>query len=332
MLLRSVARQSSRLSNRAMTGVGRTLPVPVPRKSADVSGRAARVAPRARRVHVARARSSPRDDAHGRVESRAARFGARLPGFGSRVRVVDVPAGANDTSPRASATTAHGRRVERRVAARARTPPDSRTRLSSSASSSSASSSAPDAAPPRARVLRPPPVARRPGPSRTARHQLERHPHHPGVIDSPRPTAARAVAARRRTDTDVVASASSSSAASAISSSTAVAETGVDVGGPPTPSTTGSTPRALRKPHRLPLLTPPPIVVARPRRRRRVARANDASRRTRGVGATRVARRRPPRDSRRSPRRIAAFAAAATSRTRAVTRDTRDSSPATAKC
>ena len=110
--------------------------------------------------------------------------------------------------------------------------PDSRTRLSSSASSSSASSSAPDATllAPVSFALRP--SRARPGPlAHRTHHHPHHHPHHPGVILPP-VQSSRAVAARRRTDTDVVASASFVLGGVGISSSTAVAETGVDVGGP----------------------------------------------------------------------------------------------------
>ena len=243
--------KSSRLSNRAMTGVGRTLPFRCRENPQTCRDLAARLALLARGGSTARAFESSRRRARARGVARGAV--RRAP---PRVRVAPfaslfVPVGSSERHvPAPSATTAMDAESNDALGRARADAPDSRTRLSSSASSSSASSSAPDATllAPVSFALRP--SRARPGPlAHRTHHHPHHHPHHPGVILPP-VQSSRAVAARRRTDTDVVASASFVLGGVGISSSTAVAETGVDVGGVRT-STTGRRREPLRKPHRL---------------------------------------------------------------------------------
>ena len=201
-------------------------PVPVPRKSADVSGiRRPRRTPRARRVHRARVRvlETTRTGAW----SRARRGSARAsPGSGRAVRVV-VRSGKLErtTRPRALGDDRHGRRVERRARPRARGRPRFADAFVLVRVVLVRVVVRPRRHPPRARVLRPPPVARPTG--------TPRAPHASSSPSSstpprghppPRPILARRRRARR-TDTDVVASASFVLGGVGISSSTAVAET-----------------------------------------------------------------------------------------------------------
>ena len=136
-------------------------PVPVPRKSADVSGiRRPRRTPRARRVHRARVRvlETTRTGAW----SRARRGSARAsPGSGRAVRVV-VRSGKLErtTRPRALGDDRHGRRVERRARPRARGRPRFADAFVLVRVVLVRVVVRPRRHPPRARVLRPPPVAR----------------------------------------------------------------------------------------------------------------------------------------------------------------------------
>ena len=307
-------------------------PVPVPRKSADVSGiRRPRRTPRARRVHRARVRvlETTRTGAW----SRARRGSARAsPGSGRAVRVV-VRSGKLErtTRPRALGDDRHGRRVERRARPRARGRPRFADAFVLVRVVLVRVVVRPRRHPPRARVLRPPPVARPTGTPRAPHASspiiIHTTPGSSSPPSNPRAPSPRAVEPTRTSSRPPP----SSSAASGYrprrpSPKPASTSAARDVDDGPTPRAPPETPPPS-------LLTPPPIVVARPRRRRRVARANDASRRTRGVGATRVnSATTIARDSRvirlGGYRRLTA----STSRTRAVTRDTRDSSPATAKC
>ena len=216
-----------------MTGVGRTLPFRCRENPQTCRGFAARVALLARGGSTARAFESSRRRARARGVARGAV--RRAP---PRVRVAPfaslfVPVNSSERHvPAPSATTAMDAESNDALGRARADAPDSRTRLSSSASSSSASSSAPDATllAPVSFALRP--SRARPGPlAHRTHHHPHHHPHHPGVILPP-VQSSRAVAARRRTDTDVVASASFVLGGVGISSSTAVAETGVDVGGP----------------------------------------------------------------------------------------------------
>ena len=136
-------------------------PVPVPRKSADVSGiRRPPRTPRARRVHRARVRvlETTRTGAW----SRARRGSARAsPGSGRAVRVV-VRSGKLErtTRPRALGDDRHGRRVERRARPRARGRPRFADAFVLVRVVLVRVVVRPRRHPPRARVLRPPPVAR----------------------------------------------------------------------------------------------------------------------------------------------------------------------------
>ena len=146
-------------------------PVPVPRKSADVSGiRRPPRTPRARRVHRARVRvlETTRTGAW----SRARRGSARAsPGSGRAVRVV-VRSGKLErtTRPRALGDDRHGRRGERRARPRARGRPLRGPLLGpADAFVVRVVLVRPRRHPPRARVLRPPPVARPTGTPRAPR-------------------------------------------------------------------------------------------------------------------------------------------------------------------